>query len=124
MCRVLLVEDDLLNRMVIEDVFDLDSVKAELTCVGSAEDAVAIAPKLKPHLVLMDIKLPGIDGLEATRRLRKMPELAGARIWAVTAHAMTDERRRALQAGCDEFISKPLDLNDMHHRFKTFAGES
>ncbi len=120
LCKVLLVEDDRLNRMVIEDTFGLDAVSAELTCVSTAEDALAATRELQPGLILMDTGLPGIGGLQAVRRLRKLPQTAETAIWAITAYAMIFEQSEAIVAGCDEFIPKPLDLTDLHQRLRVF----
>ena len=119
MYQVLLVEDDPLNRLVIEDVFRKDGMRAELTSVKSGEKALAVAPKLQPDLILMDIELPGVNGLDVVRQLRTIPKMANTAIWAVTAHAMKREEIRALEAGCDTFISKPLELQDIHKRLRT-----
>jgi len=85
MKTILLVEDNTDNALLIEDVFAFEGVAAKLVCVDSAEQALAFAARTPPDLVLMDIGLPGICGLEATRRLRADPATHGVPIWAVTA---------------------------------------
>ncbi len=119
---VLLVEDDLAHRTVIEDMFELDDLGTELRCATTAEEAMALAPDLQPILILMDIRLPGIDGLEATRLLKNAPRTGHIPIWAVTAYAMTEDRAKALAAGCDEYITKPFDSDAMRNRLREFIG--
>ena len=75
-----------------------------------AEDALAVLGRIgPPRLILMDLQMPGMDGLELTRRLKKDPELAGTVIVALTAYAMKGDEGKALQAGCDGYIAKPID---------------
>jgi CheY-like chemotaxis protein len=71
---------------------------------------VALTAEKKPDLVLMDLSLPEIDGWEATRRIKADPSTSGIPIIALTAHAMVGDRERALEAGCDDFDTKPVDL--------------
>jgi CheY-like chemotaxis protein len=105
---LLLVEDNELNR---------DMLCKRLTRRGyrvitaeSGEDALVKAPGHLPDLVLMDIGLPGIDGLETTQRLKAAPATAHIPIMALTAHAMDEDRESALAAGCDDFDTKPIEL--------------
>ena len=84
---------------------------------------MALAPDLQPILVLMDVRLPGIDGLEAARLLKNDPRTRHIPIWAVTAYAMTEDRGKALAAGCDDYITKPFDAGALKERLRQFLGQ-
>lgn len=108
--KILVVEDNPLNLELVRDI--LLGAGYEVIEAEDGEKSLEIALREKPDLVLMDIQLPGLDGLEATRRMRAEPELAGIPILALTAHAMRGEEERALAAGCDGFITKPIRLRE------------
>ena len=116
MPTILLVEDDLPSQTVVKDIFRYDNLPGELVCVGSAEEALRILPTLAPLLVLMDLMLPGMNGIEATRIIRKREQeehRPPVYIIAVTASVMQDDRKRCLAAGMDGFLSKPLRRNTL-----------
>jgi CheY-like chemotaxis protein len=108
MARILLVEDNEMNR----DMLSRRLIRSghQVTMAIDGEEAVTRTHSDPPDLVLMDIGLPGIDGCEATRRIRAAEQKARVPIIALTAHAMTGDRERALDAGCDDFDTKPVDL--------------
>jgi CheY-like chemotaxis protein len=108
MARILLVEDNEMNR----DMLSRRLIRSghQVTMAIDGEEAVTRTHSDPPDLVLMDIGLPGIDGCEATRRIRAAEQKARVPIIALTAHAMTGDRDRALDAGCDDFDTKPVDL--------------
>ena len=104
--RILIAEDDLVSLKLVRDVLQANGyVTKEVT---SGEEAVVKAVQSKPDLIVMDIRLPGIDGLEATRRLKSDPSTEGIPIIAVTAHAMPEDEAKILVAGCQAYLSKPL----------------
>jgi CheY-like chemotaxis protein len=74
------------------------------------EEALAMAERAAPDLVLLDIQLPGIDGFEVLRRLRAMPAMSGVPVVAVSANAMPEDRARAMAAGFDDYVTKPIDM--------------
>lgn len=82
----------------------------EVVSATSAVEGIAKAEAEQPHLILMDIKMPQVDGLEATRRLKANPATAHIPVIALTAHAMAEDRVQALAAGANEYESKPVDL--------------
>ncbi|PJF34936.1 MAG: hypothetical protein CUN49_13155 [Candidatus Thermofonsia Clade 1 bacterium] len=109
--RILVVEDNADNRVLIMDV--LDSMDYEVIIATDGEEGVKKAHAERPDLILMDISLPQMDGLTATRRIKATPELQHIPIIALTAHAMVGDRERALEAGCDDYVSKPIDLREL-----------
>ncbi len=108
MVKILLVEDNEMNRDMLSR--RLERRGYEVIFAHDGEEAVARAEADAPDLVLMDIGLPGIDGCEATRRIRSGPAGTSLPIIALTAHAMSVDEARAREAGCDDFDTKPIDL--------------
>lgn len=108
-----------LTVLVVEDYEDtslamrlaLEEQGYRILEASNGEDAVRVAERERPHIILMDINLPVMDGLEATRRIRATPELRDTVVVAVTAHQDQDYRARALSAGCNAFVSKPIDFD-------------
>lgn len=105
--RILIVDDSLDNLRLTQLLLECEGY--EVRMAEDAEQALGVLQGYRPELILMDIQLPGMDGLELTRRLRTMPELAGVVIIALTAYAMPGDEANALEAGCDGYISKPID---------------
>lgn len=103
---VLLVEDNLHNRRIFSGI--LTHYGFEVKEAENGVEAVAMAQSEKPDLILMDLSLPVMDGWEATRKIKDMPELRDIPIIALTAHAMAGDEDRALEAGCDGYLSKPI----------------
>jgi len=108
---VLLAEDNEVNARTVRDFLVSQGYRVELAQDGV--QAVAMARELSPRLILMDIQMPGMDGLEATRQLRKEPATRNIPILAVTALAMQGDRERCLEAGASEYITKPLSLKQL-----------
>ena len=104
---VLIVEDNEKNMKLARDLLQYAGMRTlEAT---SAEDGIAIAVREHPDIVLMDIQLPGEDGLAVTRKIRSDARMAGVVVVALTAHAMAGDREKILGAGCDGYIPKPVD---------------
>jgi two-component system cell cycle response regulator DivK len=103
--RILVVEDQPDNRRILRDL--LTSADFEVIEAVDGEAGLAAAAAHRPDLILMDIQLPGIDGYEATRRLKGDAALRGVPVIAVTAHALSGAENEARAAGCDTYISKP-----------------
>lgn len=108
MPRILLVEDNEMNRDMLSR--RLERKGYDVVFAVDGEEAVMRAVSDAPDLVLMDIGLPGIDGCEATRRIRENPANGKLPIIALTAHAMSVDEARARDAGCNDFDTKPVDL--------------
>jgi len=104
--RVLVVEDEEDNRRIVRDL--LTSVGYEIIEAVTGEEGVKAAETQLPDLILMDIQLPGIDGYEATRRIRANPALHQVPIIAVTSYALSGDDVKAFEAGCDGYVSKPF----------------
>jgi two-component system, cell cycle response regulator DivK len=109
--QVLVVEDNEKNMKLVRDVLRATGYTTLGATTG--EDAVELAQSHEPALVLMDVQLPGIDGLEALRRLRQDELTASIPVLAVTAQAMSGDRERFLEAGFDGYLSKPIDVAEL-----------
>lgn len=103
--KILCVEDDGLNRKLLIQLLEEDYT---LVLAANGCEAVRKAVQEKPDLILMDLKLPVVDGLEATRRIKARSDLAHTPVIAVTAHGMDGDEERARAAGCDDFLLKPI----------------
>jgi CheY-like chemotaxis protein len=118
MSRVLVVEDNLANQLLTRSVLERDGFETEVA--DSSVEAMRRIDEHRPDLILMDLQLPGVDGLTLTRTLKAMPALAQVPIVAVTAHAMVGVRESALQAGCAGYISKPIDTRTLGDQVRAF----
>lgn len=105
--RVLLVEDNAFNQEVAVEMLRQGGVEADIA--GNGIQALKMARPGRYQAILMDIRMPGMDGYEVTKRLRDDPDLAGLPVIAMTAHAVQEEKERCLNAGMDDFITKPID---------------
>ena len=121
MSYILLVEDDEMNRMVIEDMVEFDDLAAELVCVGCGEDAVAQVTKSLPLLILMDVGLPGIDGYEVARRIRANDRCNHTRLIALTGFGQESDVKFALSVGFDSHLVKPVDLESLTELMERFS---
>jgi CheY-like chemotaxis protein len=110
--RVLLTEDNPVNREVAMAL--LHGVGLAVDCAGTGHEALAMVQETAYALILMDMQMPEMDGLEATRRLRAVPALRSVPILALTANAFDEDRQACLQAGMNDFVSKPLDVHTFH----------
>lgn len=109
--KVLLVEDTEDNRFMMRRLLEMSSF--EVVEAVNGEEAVQLADKEQPDIILMDLSLPVVDGLGATRRIRKLPALSEVPIIAVSAHDTADFHSEALAAGCDAYITKPIDFAEL-----------
>jgi len=118
--RVLLVEDNEMNRDMLTRRLARRGFAVEAALDG--EQAVARVLAAPPDVVLMDLNLPVLDGYEATRRLKGSPATERIPVIALSAHAMSDDRERALSAGCDDFDTKPVDLDRLIRKIDAALG--
>lgn len=109
--RILIVEDNADNRTLIKDLLGA----MEYTVIEATDGVEGFEKALDqiPDLILMDLSLPRKDGWTATRELKAHPDVSHIPIIALTAHAMVGDRERALEAGCDDYVSKPINLNEL-----------
>ena len=119
--RILVIEDTEDNRQIIRDL--LSSVGYELIEAVDGAAGVALALKERPDLILMDIQLPEIDGYEATRRIRAIPELARTPIIAVTSYALSGDEAKTRAAGCDGYVAKPFSPRQLLAKVREFLPE-
>ena len=108
---VLLVEDTEDNRFMMRRLLEMSGY--EVVEATNGEEAVRLAETARPHLILMDLSLPVVDGLAATRAIRKLDGFRKVPIVAVSAHDTSDFQSDALKAGCDGYITKPIDFGQL-----------
>jgi CheY-like chemotaxis protein len=106
--RILLVEDNEMNSDMLSRRLTRRGFEVELATDGL--QGLELAQKVSPDLILMDMSLPRLDGWEVTRRLKASPLTRSIPVIALTAHAMNDDKQRALDAGCDDYDSKPINF--------------
>jgi CheY-like chemotaxis protein len=106
--KILLVEDNEMNRDMLSR--RLLRKGYEIIMAADGQQAIAMAVSESPDLILMDMSLPVIDGWEATRRVKANPDTQNIPVIALTAHAMIEDKDKAMAAGCDDFDTKPVDI--------------
>ena len=109
MAKILLVEDNELNRDMLSRRLSRRGFEVVLAVDG--EQGLALAQSERPDLILMDMSLPILDGWEATRRLKSMPETQSIPVIALTAHAMAGDQQKAMAVGCDDYDTKPVEMS-------------
>jgi CheY-like chemotaxis protein len=117
MPKILLVEDNELNRDML--IRRLERKGFETAIAVDGAEGVEKARTETPDIILMDMSLPVIDGWEATRKIRATPETATIPIIALTAHAMAGDRERAIEAGCDDYDTKPIEFAGLVEKIET-----
>ena len=120
--RILLVEDHEDNRRIVRDLLGVTGY--ELVEAVTGEEGVAMADSERPDLILMDIQLPGVDGYEATLRIKANPALAHILIIAVTSYALSGDDVKARQAGCDDYVTKPFSPRALLAKIRTHLGDA
>ena len=116
--KVLIVEDDLKNQKLFRDI--LEKVGYKIILASDGEQGVQLAQAEKPDLILMDIQLPVKDGLTATREIKENQQISHIPVWALTAMAMKGDKELVRAAGCDDYISKPVQLSNLIEKLSTY----
>lgn len=119
MKKILVVEDTEFNRDLMVQLLEDDY---QIATAADGEAGIALAEQERPDLILMDLSLPKIDGWEATRRIKATPTLAQVPIIALTAHAMQGDEERARAAGCDDYLTKPIDEDELFAMLLKYLG--
>jgi len=122
MPKILLVEDNEMNRDMLSRRLEKRGYQVVLAVDG--QQGIDLARAEAPALILMDMSLPGVDGWEATRQLKAAPATRAIAIIALTAHAMSGDRERALEAGADDFDTKPVDLTRLLEKIEALLARS
>ncbi|MEO6906707.1 MAG: response regulator [Abditibacteriaceae bacterium] len=122
MSKILLVEDNLRNQNMLSRRLEKRGYHIVIALDG--ESGLAMVASEKPDLILMDMSLPILDGWEATRRLKADPATKHIPVIALTAHAMSSDRDKALEAGCDEYETKPIELERLLGKMEALLGSA
>ena len=120
MAKILLVDDNDMNRDMLSRRLLRKGYEVVMALDG--QQAVEMAAAEKPDLILMDMSLPVLDGWEATRRIKAAAETRGIPVIALTAHAMSGDREKALESGCDDYDTKPIDLPRLLEKMTAVLG--
>jgi len=120
--RILVVDDNEINLKVVK--IALTAAGFEVDTADDAETALTLVTAFCPRLVLMDLQLPGMDGLDLTRLLKADPTTRTAIIVAVTAYAMKGDQQRALEAGCDGYLTKPINTRTLATTVAAYLAEA
>ena len=115
---ILIVDDNVSNTKLL--AFLLTSKGYVVRTAGNADEALAVLRDFLPRLILMDLQLPGVDGLTLTRQIKADPRMAGIPIVAATAYAMKGDEERARAAGCDGYITKPIDTRRLPQEIERY----
>ncbi|HMA36005.1 MAG TPA: response regulator [Chloroflexia bacterium] len=118
MAKILVVEDNEMNADIL--VRTLSRYGHTIQVATNGVEGITLAGTIQPHLILMDISLPVLDGLQATRQLKAAPATQHIPIIALTAHAMAGDREECLAAGCDDYDTKPVDLDRLLAKIARF----
>jgi two-component system cell cycle response regulator DivK len=121
MPKILLVEDNEMNRDMLSRRLERRGYRVAIALDG--EQGVAMAGSEAPDLVLMDMSLPVLDGWEAARRLKAVPETRAIPIIALTSHAMVGDREKAIAAGCDDYDTKPVEFQRLLEKIETILAK-
>ncbi len=116
--RILYIEDNLDNRMLVKRILEAEGYT--VVEAANAKEGLAQAQAQTPDLILMDINLPEVDGYTTTAQIKSMPGLQAVRVIALTANVMKGDREKTLAAGCDGYIQKPIDVDQLPRQIARF----
>lgn len=122
MTKILLVEDNEMNRDMLGRRLQRKGFEVSIAVDGA--EGIAMAQKDVPDIILMDMSLPVVDGWEATRRLKADPRMQAIPVIALTAHAMSGDRELALEAGCDDYDTKPIEFPQLLEKIEALLARS
>jgi CheY-like chemotaxis protein len=117
MSTILVVDDNFDNRTIISQMLKLSGY--QVICANDGQQAIEMAAKHRPALILMDLAMPKLDGWTATSHIKAHPELFATPVIAVTGHVTQDDIDRALRAGCEDYLAKPIDYEMMLMKVRT-----
>lgn len=116
---ILYVEDNFENKLFVRRV--IESMGHEMLEAETGMDSLVIAAERVPDLILMDVNIPGMDGLETTAKIKQNPRLAHIPVIALTANAMKGDKERCLAAGCDGYMQKPVGVSDLRREITRYS---
>jgi two-component system cell cycle response regulator DivK len=116
---ILYVEDNFENKLFVRRV--IESMGHEMLEAETGMDSLVIAAEKTPDLILMDVNIPGMDGLETTVKMKQNPHLAHIPVIALTANAMKGDKERCLAAGCDGYMQKPVGVSDLRREITRYS---
>jgi two-component system cell cycle response regulator DivK len=120
MPRLLYIEDNRDNRMLVRRILMASDYEFDLREADNARDGINMAEQDPPDMILMDISMPDMDGLTATRTIRANPSLSDVLVVALTANAMQGDKEKTLEAGCDGYIRKPVDVDRLPEEIMSY----
>ncbi len=124
MKTILLVEDNENNQLLIEDIFRKRKKEYRLEMISDAREAFTTIETRQPDLILLDMRLPHISGWEIAKQLKQHSKTCSIPIIAVTAHAMKGDEEKAKDAGCDDFVTKPVKRDVLLHKVDQWVGSN
>ena len=119
---ILYVEDNFENKLFVRRV--IESMGHEMIEAETGLDSLMIAAERTPDLILMDVNIPGMDGLETTVKFKQNPKLSHIPIIALTANAMKGDKERCLEAGCDGYMQKPVGVSDLRRQIQQYSKQN
>ncbi len=119
--QVLCIEDNDSNMRLVSRIVEAE--KHDFLAAANGTAALELIQRQRPDLILLDINIPGVDGLELARRLKDDATLAGIPIVATTANVLVGDRERCLESGCDEYLPKPIDVRELQMVLRSYLGQ-